>query len=492
MSDVFISYKREERGQAEEIAKAIASRGYDTWWDVELLPGDKFADEIEAVVRKAKVAIVLWSKASVKSGFVRAEASLALKRGILISARLDDASVPLPFGEHHILDLRNWNGSSEDSILKPLLDAIEKRIGKGQSPAEPADRVDIVLKQPEAEAVYWRSICEKTPQEIKEYEAYLGKYGDDGIIFDLDRLRIEQLQSESNKPWPKILKVVGNATAIAGLLAIVLQIADRFFPVDKQELTVGTVFQDCEGGRVAMAGASPAPDTFCGPKMVVVPPGSFLMGDLSGDGDSDEKPFHGVTIGAKFAAGKLEVTFAEWDACIAAGGCSSYYPDDEGWGRGRRPVINVFWDDIQSYVQWLSGKTGKNYRLLSESEWEYAARAGMGTKWSCGNKEGCLESVAWYAGNGGEKTHPVGEKGANGFGLYDMHGNVWEWVEDCKMKYGSTPADGSAATIPDACNRVYRGSSWYGDSRVLRAANRHENAPDFRNFNLGFRLARTL
>ena len=138
------------------------------------------------------------------------------------------------------------------------------------------------------------------------------------------------------------------------------------------------------------------------PEMVVVPAGRFRMGDLSGDGASNEQPVHDVTV-SPFAAGKYEVTFAEWDACVAGGGCT-HRPADSGWGRGTRPVINVSWDDTQAYVRWLSRETGKPYRLLSEAEWEYVARAGSTTKYWWGNeadhahanygKDECCEGMA--------------------------------------------------------------------------------------------------
>ncbi|MDP7099244.1 MAG: formylglycine-generating enzyme family protein [Rhodospirillales bacterium] len=238
---------------------------------------------------------------------------------------------------------------------------------------------------------------------------------------------------------------------------------------------VGEVFRDC----------------FDCPRMVVIPAGGFRMGDLNDDAGKDAKPAHDVTIPRPFAVGRYEVTFSEWDACVSAGGCG-HSPEDRGWGRDSRPVIYVSWNDAKEYVDWLSRKTGQEYRLLSESEWEYAARAGTDTKWNCGNKWDCLGDVAWYAGNGESMTHPVGEKGANGFGLYDMHGNVWEWVEDCKLKYSSAPADGSAATISEACYRVNRGGSWYSNPKILLMFFRNGNNPIVRDNGLGFRIARTL
>ena len=226
------------------------------------------------------------------------------------------------------------------------------------------------------------------------------------------------------------------------------------------------------------------------PEMVVVPSGAFRMGDLQGGGDSDEKPVHDVRIGYSFAVGKFEVTFTEWDACVSAGGCGGYRPADQGWGRGWRPVMKVSWDDAQAYVSWLSAKTGQSYRLLSEAEWEYVARAGTGTKYSWGNQ---FDSAK--ANNNGSTTRPVGSYEPNGFGLYDVHGNVLEWVEDCwHDDYNGAPTDGSAWTSGSDCSRrVLRGGAWYYNPGALGAAYRSWlGTGDRDDDRVGFRLARTL
>lgn len=235
--------------------------------------------------------------------------------------------------------------------------------------------------------------------------------------------------------------------------------------------------------------------------MVVVPAGAFTMG--SGDYDS-EKPPHQVTIPKPFAVGKFEVTFSEWDACVAAGACK-HKPGDEGWGRDKRPVINVSWDDItKEYLPWLSRQAGKTYRLLSEAEWEYAARAGGKGKYSFGEADGELGQHAWYSVNAGGETQsvggkpqPVGGKKPNAFGLQDMHGNVWEWVEDCwNGSYAAKPAalkaSGAAWTTGDCGRRVLRGGSWLFGPKSLRSAQRNGDQPvDRFTFN-GFRVARTI
>jgi formylglycine-generating enzyme required for sulfatase activity len=198
-----------------------------------------------------------------------------------------------------------------------------------------------------------------------------------------------------------------------------------------------------------------------------------------------------VTLGA-FALGQTEVTFDEWDACVADGGCNKYSPADEGWGRGKRPVINVSWDDAQAYVSWLSRKTGRPYRLPSEAEWEYAARGGTQTAYPWG------EDWNTRLANGADsvgRTTEVATYAANPTGFYDMIGNVWEWVEDCwHDKYTGAPADGKAWVDVDGCKsgRVVRGGSWDDGPAYQRVAIRYRYPPGGRIDSLGFRVARTL
>ena len=249
-------------------------------------------------------------------------------------------------------------------------------------------------------------------------------------------------------------------------------------------LRVGAVFQD-------------APFA---PEMAVIPPGRFMMGspeDEEGRYDS-EGPRHEVTIPHALAVGRYPVTFEEWDFAqddkdwSSVTGTKPRNPDDEKWGRGRRPVIRVSWDDAKAYVNWLSHRTGQAYRLLSEAEWEYACRAGSDAAWSFGGDERLLGDYAWYNANSGRRTHPVGEKKPNDFGLYDVHGNVWEWCED--LWHENYEAGGAWATrTRDSGRRVLRGGSWGSDPQTLRAAFRDDfYYPDDRFYFLGFRVARTL
>ena len=238
-------------------------------------------------------------------------------------------------------------------------------------------------------------------------------------------------------------------------------------------------------------------------EMVVVPAGSYMMGSPSSEERrfDHEGPVHRVTISEPFAVGVHEVTFDEWDACVSAGGCAGYRPDDEGWGEGRRPVINVSWEDAQRFVEWLREETGERYRLLSEAEWEYVARAGTSTPFHTGRT--ISASQANYDGNytygNGRKgefrqrTVPVGTFGPNAFGLHDVHGNVWEWVEDCSNdSYRGAPSDGSAWDRGDCSRRVLRGGSWINRASWLRSAFRVRDVSGHRSVYLGFRVARTL
>jgi formylglycine-generating enzyme required for sulfatase activity len=230
--------------------------------------------------------------------------------------------------------------------------------------------------------------------------------------------------------------------------------------------------------------------------MVVGPAGSFDMGSPENESERnrDEGPRHKVGIAHPFAVGKFEVTFDEWDACVAAGGCD-HKPADEGWGRGMRPVIDVSWEDAQAYADWLSKKTGKDYRLLSEAEWEYAARAGTTTRYPWGDEPGTNRANLGASGRqwNGKQTAPVGSFEPNAFGLHDMIGNVWEWTEDCtRGNYEGAPADGRPWDNAVCGLRVVRGGSRGIDPEDARSASRNWVEPGLRSNLLGFRLARTL
>ena len=242
---------------------------------------------------------------------------------------------------------------------------------------------------------------------------------------------------------------------------------------------------------------------FC-PEMVVVPAGSAMVGAAPSEPhrESGEEQVV-VTIGRPFAVARFAVTFDEWDACVSAGGCNGYAPYDEGWGRANRPVINVNLYDAKAYIAWLSQTTGRKYRLLSEAEREYVARAGTRSAFWWGdfperhraNHRGLNEHVELAGQGGGSRwgTVPVDRFEANPWGLYQVHGNVWEWTEDCwNDSTAGITRDGGARTVGDCSGRVVRGGSWLSALGSLRAASRGGFGAGDQSWILGFRVAREI
>jgi formylglycine-generating enzyme required for sulfatase activity len=293
-------------------------------------------------------------------------------------------------------------------------------------------------------------------------------------------------------------------------------------PCDGDKMTVSLSSRSACPLSIAVERALKPKDTFkecdkC-PEMVVVPSGSFTMGSPSRELRGDplakygyEGPQHRVTIGKAFAVGRFSVTFDEWDACVAAGGCGGYKPADEDWGRGRRPVINVSWDDAKAYVAWLSQMTGKPYRLLSEAEREYVTRAGTNTPFWWGSSI-TTKQANYDATDGSQKndpqhrylkegaksdrTVPVDSFDPNPWGLYQVHGNVDEYVEDCwHESYARAPTDGSAWTTGcgGSGTAVIRGGGFEMPKESLRSGARlHTASNDDRGTSESFRIARML
>jgi formylglycine-generating enzyme required for sulfatase activity len=244
----------------------------------------------------------------------------------------------------------------------------------------------------------------------------------------------------------------------------------------------GQSFLDCDG---------------C-PVMVIVPAGSFLMGSSPRDPvrDPSEEPQRQIVFEQPFAVGKYAVSFAEWDACVADGGCGGYRPEDQGWGRGGHPVTNVSWDDAHTYTVWLSHKAGETYRLLTEAEREYVTRAGTTTPYWWGSAISPARAhynprAGAQSGEAKRKTERVSAFPANPWGLHQVSGNVWEWVEDCwNETYDDAPADSSAWMSGDCASHVLRGGSSLSFGKSLRSASRFHY--DNRSWNIGFRIAREL
>jgi len=295
-----------------------------------------------------------------------------------------------------------------------------------------------------------------------------------------------------------VQKIVGPTlpVVIASLLLLLFQLSGA------EAQRKGSPASEIAGRKDAFRDCPACPD------MVVVPAGEFIMGSPPSERgrNPDEGPQRKVTFAQPFAAGKYEVTFAQWDACVAEAGCT-HKPGDNDWGRGKRPVINVSWNDARQFAGWLAKKTGKPYRLLTEAEWEYAARGttsvndrqlpfstGPTINYSQANYDAnFVYGVGAKPGVYRQKTLDVGSFKPNAFGLNDMHGNVWEWVEDCyKDSYAGAPTDGSAVTSPNCTLNILRGGAWNYYPQLLRSAYRYASAPGVRTENAGFRVARSM
>jgi len=228
------------------------------------------------------------------------------------------------------------------------------------------------------------------------------------------------------------------------------------------------------------------------PKMIVLPAGSFIMGD--NQGAKYERPAHKVTIEKSFALGQYEITFTQWEACAQEQACKAA-PDDHGWGKGSNPIINLTYGDINDYVIWLSKKTKQKYRLPSEAEWEYAARAGTTSAYWWGDEVGennanCRRCASKWSGKG---SAPVGSFKANPWGFYDMNGNAWEWIADCwTPNYTNAPNTSTARTDGNCKEPVTRGGSWYYFPKLSRSAYRYKNPVNVFSYNISFRVAREM
>ncbi len=513
MTDIFISYSRDDRDRVRLIAEALQREGLDVWWDPDIPPGESFSQVIDKQLKTAKCIIAVWSQSSVHSNWVQEEADDGMQRNALIPMVIDEVDLPRGFKRLQTADLRGWQGDTRDPNWQMISTQVRKLVASraaaaaaerqaesrekpsprrsaagaaGASPAAeksgggfPAVLVVIaVLLLAGAGAGYWFFMgpgAGDKPLIAAQDDA--AKSGDDEAALEDE---IESLAAlEPSAPQE-------DAADPDSAAADAVEPADEIVeaPAVRQ---AGEVFRDCEA---------------C-PEMVVAPGGqTFSMGapDDEFSRDESETPQVDVTIARPFAIGVYEVTYDEWAACLADGGCADYEPPDMGWGKGRRPVVNISYNDARAYVAWLSEKTSVQYRLPSEAEWEYAARAGTQTPFSVGDEIRVAQANfnAQYpyknlpAERFRSRTVDVGSFAANGFGLHDVHGNVWEWTQDCwRPDHAGAPTDGSA--VGGACSdRVLKGGAWNAGAWRIRSSHRKSAGQTERDFDTGLRVARDL
>ena len=473
---VFISYSRRHEGLAHDIY-GILVPGQTVFLDrICIRVGEDWQARLDDELNKCTHLYVLWCRHASESPHVAEEIETALRNKKKI--------VPIQIGDH------------------PLSEALSKYQGSTKS------FVSICTSnnnEPHSDAAIGRTLMgdlnerwAKDKARVRANRAAAASV----VLFlgggALGLTTYSDFQKQDNPQAPKSLVSPVNRKAERVRLEPIVPGQPKSVAValDKKEKISAPVIGP---NHRAESGAARSGYTFrdcrtC-PAMVVVPAGSFIMGSPKSEKERgwDEGPQRRVRISKPFAVGKFEVTFGEWDSCVSAGGCKRR-PDDSGWGRGNRPVIDVSWDDAQEYVTWLSSRTGKSYRLLTEAEWEYVARSGSALAYSWGNAIGKGNAVCRDCGSRWDfkQTAPVGSFKPNAFAVHDMHGNVWEWVQDCHQSYKDAPTDGSAVTSANCRVRVLRGGSWFVTPPGLRSAVRGGIGPDDRDGSIGFRVARTI
>lgn len=457
MNDIFISYASEDKDRVQPLARALEREGLSVWWDRQISAGRSFEAFIRNALDTSKVVVVVWTEASVKSEWVQAEAREGLRRRVLFPVMLlEEVEIPFEFKAVHAAQLMDWQPEKAHSGFDQFVQDIARILGRSSTTAIHRSSKEPLQKQPFAQR--------KSSSENKA-----------GLVSASRELH-----------WYTWLGQGLRIGAFVGSLALFL---------------FGVWIVTQWGLTELSASAEARPESLVcqtldgmGPEMMIVPPGSFQMGANTDYWPKKELPRHSVAI-RTFGMSTCEVTFDEYDRFAKT--TDRPLPYDEGWGRGRRPVINVSWNDAKAYAAWLSKQTGKRYRLPTEAEWEYAAQsAGRDENWAWISDEQKLPNYAVYKANSNRRTALVESKKPNSLGLYDMSGNVEEWVEDCAHQdTDGTPSDGSAwleANGGDCGLREIRGGFGSNRPEAFRASDRSWSSAGTRDGLIGFRLAQDL
>jgi formylglycine-generating enzyme required for sulfatase activity len=491
MADIFISYKREEQPVAKKLADALQKKGWSVWWDPEVRAGERFDDVIEKALIDTKCVVALWSKLSVESQNVKDEATYALNRNKLVPIEIEKVNLPFRFERINTGQLIDWDGSDSFPGFQKLVADIASIVGEPpvemeerkrretdakrkaeeerkrkevKEEAEEAERArkaeaerkaEEERKRKEAEEEQERKEAEEERKrkeaEEKRKEAEVERKYKEGEAEAMPREERKRKALMQRAKEPKIAFGIG---AVA--LIVVLSVIGLFFYLKPKTFTnsIGMEFK-------------------------LIPAGSFMMGSKVVDSQ------HEVTISKPFYLQSTEVTQDQWKRVIGDNPSQFKGCGDEC------PVETVSWDDVQKFIKKLNEmeETDK-YRLPTESEWEYACRAGTTNDFSFGDDGDMISEYAWIRSNSNNRTHPVGTKKPNPWSLYDMHGNVNEWCQDWSGDYPTGPVKDPTGS-PKGKSRVLRGGSWFFNSKVARCMFRLSSNPDKRGPYVGFRCART-
>lgn len=502
---VFISYSRSDADFVKWLAGALGAReDIQVFKDTEdILPSEEWRKRLEGLIAAADTIVFCLSAKSAASEVCAWEVSVAEqfnKRIIPIVLERDHGTAPGGLAKLNYIffdkpEIFDGAFAQLNTALQTDIAWIREhsRIGELARLWEAkGKRNDLLLRGAELrDAEQWELYRPATAPLLTEgTSAYIATSKD-----------VERKSRSARRVQATIISLL--LATIVALIAVIYRetLGNLWFELTTlrsfiaQEITPFVLSEKSE--RNLQTGASFRECAKNCPEMIVIPSGQFLMGSPDGEMKrrKSEGPQHLVFIPDHFAVSKYEITWNDWSVCVEFRGCDSENTKDSGYGKGRRPVINVSWDQAKTYAAWLSRVTGKNYRLLTEAEWEYAARANSTSRWYFGDDDSKIDNYAWGVWNSNDKsgTNEVGKKLPNGFGLFDIHGNVLEWTEDCYAdNYESTPRDGTTNVSGDCFRRVLRGGSFSEAPNELRIAYRDWYPRDGKLYRIGFRLARTL
>ena len=502
MADIFISYKREEQPIAKKLADALQKKGWTVWWDPEVLTGERFHDIIDKELKESKCVVVLWSKLSVESENVKDEATYALKRKKLVPITIEDVDLPYWAERINTGQLINWDGSDNFPGYQKLVSDISKIIAEEDERREQEEGTKPY--DPEFGRI-WPP--EPKPPEPSKTSNALKLAALAGVIVLLmvgilwwvshreGRLFVE------TAPENAIIKILNINQGFRQGMELKpgkyhVQVSSEGYEPQDRWIDLGAGEEKkikIELPKIGVVNRVPPEKSKTNSidmKFVLIRAGKFVMGSPPDEpGRNDNEKQHEVIISKPFYLQTTEVSQGQWKRVM--GDNPSMFKDCAN----DCPVERVSWDMAQEFISKLNKMEGTNkYRLPTEAEWEYACRAGTSTIFSFGDDEDKLGEYGWYKGNSESQTHPGGKKKPNAWGLYDMHGNVLEWVEDdWHDSYNGTPTDGSAWIYePRGPRRVMRGGSWGFDAPFCRSAKRGDAPPGNRDGVNGFRVARDL
>ncbi|TLU87428.1 MAG: TIR domain-containing protein [Chlorobium sp.] len=480
MTDIFISYSHKDEERVKPIIEKLEKRGRSVFWDRHIPAAQTWHNYIGEALNTSSCVLVVWSRHSIISESVIEEAVIAKKRGVLVPLRIDDIDPPLGFSLIQSPNLADWKNNSAHPAFQLLVDAIETKLSSSTPQTITSTKTsapELVLERNEvpAPAPVLPSLKPERQLKVSGYKSLLAQI-------------------------PKQQAVIAVAALMVVILVVMLVMSNKHkqFPV--------------ESAVPVIPAASLAPLS----NFVLIRGGEFMMGSPSTEPNRspDEGPQHQVRL-SDFYMGKYEVTVAEFRKFVEA---NAYLTDAEKGGDSKNwrhdvsgnmriqaeenhPVIRVSWNDAKAYCDWMSKQTGKKFRLPTEAEWEYACRAGSTMPFNTGKN--LTTDQANYDGNYPYNNNPKGQYRSNtvpvesfapnAWGLYNMHGNVWEWCRDwygekyykeCKAKGVAENPENTAPTSA----RVLRGGSWIYHAEYCRSANRYRRSPDARDDDFGFRL----